>query len=85
MIGTAHILKRRAATPELGEQIEKLVNNQEKKVRQALGKLAGMVMAAGNIEGGLSSTVARGTLATSLHCPTMACSDIGKAQPGNQV
>lgn len=57
MIGTAHILKRRAATPELGEQIERLVNEQEKKVRQALGEFAGLVIAPGNIEGGLSSIV----------------------------
>jgi len=57
MIGTAHILKRRAATPELGEQIEKLINDQEKKVRQALGEFAGLVIAPGNIEGGLSSIV----------------------------
>jgi len=55
MIGTAHILKRRAATPKLGEQIEKLINNQEKRVRLALGEWAGMVIAPGNIEGGLSS------------------------------
>jgi altronate dehydratase large subunit len=55
MIGTAHILKRRTASQELGEKIENLVNNQEKKVRQALGPFAGMVIAPGNIDGGLSS------------------------------
>lgn len=55
MIGTAHILKRRAATPELGEQVERLVNEHEKLVRATLGELAGMVIAPGNIEGGLSS------------------------------
>jgi len=55
MIGTAHILKRRCATPKLGEQIEKLVNDHEKHVRASLGDLAGMVIAPGNIEGGLSS------------------------------
>ncbi len=55
MIGTAHILKRRAASPEIGGKIEKLINNQEKKVRQALGPFAGMVIAPGNIDGGLSS------------------------------
>ncbi|MBI5117182.1 UxaA family hydrolase [Candidatus Poribacteria bacterium] len=55
MIGTAHILKRRCATPELGEQIENLVNNHERHVRASLGDLAGMVIAPGNIEGGLSS------------------------------
>lgn len=55
MIGTAHILKRRGATSELGEQVEWLVNQTEKKVRIALGDRAGMIIAAGNIEGGLSS------------------------------
>jgi len=55
MIGTAHILKRRCATPALGEQIERLVNDHEKHVRASLGDLAGMVIAPGNIEGGLSS------------------------------
>jgi len=55
MIGTAHILKRRCATPQLGEQIERLVNDHEKHVRASLGDLAGMVIAPGNIEGGLSS------------------------------
>lgn len=55
MIGTAHILKRRCATPELGQQIEDLVNNHERHVRASLGELAGMVIAPGNIEGGLSS------------------------------
>ena len=55
MIGTAHILKRRGATPEIGEQVERLVNEQEKLVRESLGDMAGMVIAPGNIEGGLSS------------------------------
>lgn len=55
MIGTAHILKRRCATPELGEQVERLVNEHEKHVRASLGELAGMVIAPGNIDGGLSS------------------------------
>ncbi|MGB2798522.1 MAG: UxaA family hydrolase [Dehalococcoidia bacterium] len=55
MIGTAHILKRRCATAELGERVERLVNDCEKQVRAALGPLAGMVIAPGNIEGGLSS------------------------------
>lgn len=55
MIGTAHILKRRCATAELGEQVERLVNDHERHVRASLGDLAGMVIAPGNIEGGLSS------------------------------
>jgi altronate dehydratase large subunit len=67
MIGTAHILKRRGATPELGEQVEKLVNDHEKKVRDVLGERAGMVIAPGNIEGGLSSITEK-----SLGCITKA-------------
>ena len=56
MIGTAHILKRRGATPELGEQVERLVNEHEKRIRAILGdEIAGMVIAPGNIDGGLSS------------------------------
>jgi altronate dehydratase large subunit len=55
MIGTAHILGRRGATPELGREVEQLVNDHEKKVRDALGELAGLVIAPGNMEGGLSS------------------------------
>ena len=75
MIGTAHILKRRAATPELGEQVEKLVNDQQKRVRAILGDLAGMVIAPGNIEGGLSSIAEK-----SLGCITK-----GGTTPINEV
>ncbi|MDD5287788.1 MAG: UxaA family hydrolase [Dehalococcoidales bacterium] len=55
MIGTAHILKRRCATPELGEAIESLVNGQEKAIRATLGERIGLVIAPGNMDGGLSS------------------------------
>jgi len=75
MIGTAHILKRRAATPELGEQIEKLVNNQEKRVRLALGERAGMVIAPGNIEGGLSSITEK----------SLGCIEKGGTTPINEI
>lgn len=75
MIGTAHILKRRGATPELGEQVEKLVNDQQKRVRAALGDLAGLVIAPGNIEGGLSSITEK-----SLGCITK-----GGTTPINEV
>ncbi len=67
MIGTAHILKRRGVTIEVGEQVERLVNEHEKKVREELGDRAGMVIAPGNIEGGLSSITEK-----SLGCITKA-------------
>jgi len=75
MIGTAHILKRRAVTPELGEQIEQLVNNQEKKVRLALGEWAGMVIAPGNIDGGLSSITEK----------SLGCIEKGGTTPINEI
>jgi altronate dehydratase large subunit len=75
MIGAAHILKRRAATPELGEQIEKLVSNQEKKVRHALGECAGMVIAPGNIDGGLSSITEK----------SLGCIEKGGTTPVNEI
>jgi len=75
MIGTAHILKRRCATPELGEQVERLVHEHEKHVRAALGDLAGMVIAPGNIDGGISSITEK-----SLGCITK-----GGTTPINEV
>ena len=55
MIGTDHILKSRCDSPELGEKLQKLILGHEKYVKNALGELAGMVIAPGNIDGGLSS------------------------------
>jgi altronate dehydratase large subunit len=55
MIGTDHILKGRCDSPELGEKLQKLILGHEKYVKDALGELAGMVIAPGNIDGGLSS------------------------------
>ena len=75
MIGTAHILKRRGATPQLGEQVERLVNQTEEAVRARLGEAAGMIIAPGNIEGGLSSIAEK-----SLGCITK-----GGTTPVNEV
>jgi altronate dehydratase large subunit len=55
MIGTAHILKRRCVSQNIGDQVEKLVNDHEKHVKASLGELAGMVISPGNMDGGLSS------------------------------
>jgi altronate dehydratase large subunit len=55
MIGTDHILKNRCENPELGEKLQQLICAHEKHVKEALGELAGMVIAPGNIDGGLSS------------------------------
>jgi altronate dehydratase large subunit len=55
MAGTAHILKSRCCTPEIGEQVENLINEHRRNVRASLGELAGMSISLGNIDGGLSS------------------------------
>ena len=75
MIGTDHLLKARCANPELGEQVERLVLNQEKRVRDDLGERAGMVISPGNVEGGLSSITEK-----SLGCITK-----GGTTPINEV
>ncbi|MDP2919725.1 MAG: UxaA family hydrolase [Dehalococcoidia bacterium] len=75
MIGTTHILKRRAATPQVAEQIEQMISQQEQVVRDTLGENAGMVIAPGNIEGGLSSITEK-----SLGCITK-----GGTTPINEV
>ena len=75
MIGTTHILKRRAATPHIAKQVEQMIDKQEKLVRATLGDRAGMVIAPGNIEGGLSSITEK-----SLGCITK-----GGTTPINEV
>ncbi len=75
MIGTAHILKRRCATPELGKQVEKLVNDHEQHVRRSLGELAGMVISPGNMDGGISSITEK----------SLGCIMKGGTTPINQV
>ncbi len=55
MIGTEHVLSRRAETPEIGKQIFDLISKQRKQTEDLLGPLAHMVISPGNIEGGLSN------------------------------
>jgi len=55
MIGTEHILAKRAATPELGGKVMDLIVGQRKFVKDSLGPLAAMVISPGNVEGGLSN------------------------------
>jgi altronate dehydratase large subunit len=55
MIGTEHVLSRRAETTEVGKQIYDLIKKQRKQTEDILGPLAHMVISPGNIEGGLSN------------------------------
>jgi len=56
MIGTAHILKRRCVSAELGQQIESMINAQEAKTKRILGEqLANALISPGNMDGGMST------------------------------
>jgi len=55
MIGTEHILARRASNPEVAEQIVNLVKRQDQRAVDLFGDQAHMVISPGNIEGGLSN------------------------------
>ncbi len=55
MIGTSHILARRACCPEVAEKIVRMVDEAEKLTHDLLGPLAPYVIAPGNMDGGMSS------------------------------
>jgi altronate dehydratase large subunit len=55
MIGTEEVLKKRAATPEIGEKLYGMIKNHTAFVKEALGPFASMVISPGNIEGGLTN------------------------------
>jgi altronate dehydratase large subunit len=75
MIGTQHILARRAASPEIAEQVVRLVDGQQKKTEELLGDLAGLVISPGNMDGGLSSIAEK----------SMGCIIKGGTSPLNEV
>jgi altronate dehydratase large subunit len=55
MIGTSHILQRRACNPEVAGQIGAMVAEAEQLTHDLLGPLAAYVIAPGNMDGGMSS------------------------------
>lgn len=55
MIGTEPILSARCPDPEVAKKLTALIQEQDRRARQLLGPLAGLVISPGNIEGGLSS------------------------------
>ncbi len=55
MIGTSHILERRSATPEVAARVHEMIAAAEKRTHDILGPLASMVIAPGNMDGGMSS------------------------------
>lgn len=55
MIGTSHILQRRACSPEVAADIGAMIDDAEKLTHDLLGPLAAYVIAPGNMDGGMSS------------------------------
>jgi altronate dehydratase large subunit len=55
MIGTSHILERRAVSQEVGQRIKKMIDDAEKRTHDIMGPLASLVIAPGNMDGGMSS------------------------------
>jgi altronate dehydratase large subunit len=55
MIGTSHILERRSAAPEVSEGVRDMIATAERRTHEILGPFASMVIAPGNMDGGMSS------------------------------
>lgn len=55
MIGTAHVLARRAKDPEVAARITQMVNRAEELNRATMGELAALVITPGNMDGGMST------------------------------
>lgn len=55
MIGTSHILERRACSREVAEKISRMVADAEKLTHDLLGPFAPYVISPGNMDGGMTS------------------------------
>ena len=55
MIGAEHLLARRAATPEIGEQVLNMINGYEAKVKATGADIRGANPSPGNMRGGLTT------------------------------
>jgi altronate dehydratase large subunit len=55
MIGTSPILEKRAASSEVASEIHRVIAEAEKRADDILGPLASLVIAPGNMDGGMSS------------------------------
>ncbi|MGB6063544.1 MAG: UxaA family hydrolase [Desulfomonilaceae bacterium] len=57
MIGTAHVLKRRAKNEQVAGQIEQMIARAEVLAHEIMGPMAGLVISPGNMDGGMSTIV----------------------------
>jgi altronate dehydratase large subunit len=55
MIGTTHVLTRRAKDEQVAGQIEQMIARAEKLTQDVMGELASLVISPGNMDGGMST------------------------------
>ena len=55
MIGTTHVLTRRAKNEQVAGQIVRMIERAEKLTHDVMGELAGLVISPGNMDGGMST------------------------------
>jgi altronate dehydratase large subunit len=55
MIGTTHVLTRRAKDEQVAKQIEQMITRAEKLTQDVMGELASLVISPGNMDGGMST------------------------------
>ncbi len=55
MIGTAHVLARRAKDFQVAKKIEDMVDRAERLTHEVMGDLASLVISPGNMDGGMST------------------------------
>jgi altronate dehydratase large subunit len=55
MIGTTHVLTRRAKDKQVAGQIEQMIKRAEQLTQDVMGELASLVISPGNMDGGMST------------------------------
>ncbi len=55
MIGTTHVLARRAKNSEVAKKIEEMIGRAEKLTHDVMGNMASLVISPGNMDGGMST------------------------------
>ncbi|MBP1712871.1 MAG: Altronate dehydratase [Deltaproteobacteria bacterium] len=75
MIGTDHVLARRAKNDQVAERIVQMVTRADKLAHELMGNMAGLVISPGNMDGGMSTIAEK----------SMGCIFKGGSTPINQV
>ncbi|MBM4330165.1 MAG: altronate dehydratase [Deltaproteobacteria bacterium] len=75
MIGTSHVLARRARNEEVGKKIVEMIDQAEQRTKDIMGNLASWVISPGNMDGGMSTIAEK----------SMGCIHKGGATTINQV